>query len=285
MNKLFTAGLLLLTGLSACTGYGRKVDTTPTECDTIGYVSETEEESWDDLFIEDTSPSGVDILFEDFMYLFSTDYDFQRQRVRFPIVSSSYKAKSHDVEADEWEHDSLLMGLNYYTLLFDSEAEADAPNDSLQMQAHVEWYDIQLREVKVYSFEKAKKGWFLEEIGLHPLSEFAEQDFVDFYQKFVNDSVYQAQHVKSPLNFVTIDPDDDFAVLTTTLDMNQWFAFRPVLPDKILSNIRLGQRKKTSSNVKVMSIKGNGNGISYTLCFRKRGKGDWMLYKYEDISI
>ena len=272
MNKLLPAGLLLLTGLGACNSNARKVDVPMVEADSIELASTFESDSLLDLY-EENSPVGVDILFEDFMYLFSTDYEFQRQRIKFPILSSSYKADPVEVTKEEWKHDSLLMGLNYYTLLFDRESDADAPNDSSKTQAQVEWYDVHTREVKVYSFQKEKKGWQLEKIDLFSLNDSPERDFVDFYEKFVKDTVYQEQHIKSPLTFVTIDPDDDFAVLTTTLDRTQWFAFRPVLPSRILSK------------TKVMAIKGNGNGISYTLCFRRKHNAEWVLYKYEDISI
>lgn len=34
--------------------------------------------------------------------------------------------------------------------------------------------------------------------------------------RFVTDSLYQSKHIADPLQFVTIDPDDEFAILETT---------------------------------------------------------------------
>ena len=66
----------------------------------------------------------------------------------------------------------------------------------------------------------------LEAINLRHIEEGEGENFVDFYTRFVTDSLYQSEHIANPLQFVTIDPDDEFAILETTLDVNQWYAFR-----------------------------------------------------------
>ena len=90
--------------------------------------------------------------------------------------------------------------------------------------------------------------------------------------------------VREPLAFVTTDPDDDFSVLETTLDLNQWFAFKPALPAEHLSNINYGQRNDDGSPTKILALKGIGNGFSNILYFRRKA-GEWELYKVEDVSI
>ena len=98
--------------------------------------------------------------------------------------------------------------------------------------------------------------------------------------------MFQSRRIKQPLAFVTTDPDDDFSVLETTLDLNQWFAFKPELPTDRLSNINYGQKSIDDSNVKIVALKGIGNGLSNILYFkRKERSGDWELYKFEDVSI
>lgn len=124
----------------------------------------------------------------------------------------------------------------------------------------------------------------LEAINLRKLEKAEDDDFVAFYTRFVTDSVYQSRHISEPLQFITIDPDDEFAILETTLDVNQWYAFRPVLPVERLSNINYGQENKDDSNAKVLKVNGIGNGYSNIFYFRKRGK-KWEMYKYEDTSI
>lgn len=285
MNKLLVAGLFLGVGLSACCN--REVQTSLSEelSADKNLMSAAEIDSLDKFLYKKVLPTGVDLLFDDFMYLFSTDYDFQKQRINFPITFSSYKDSPVQIEADEWEHDNLLMGHTSYTLMFDKKSEMEIVGDSTCHAAEVEWYDMDRNELKVYSFERKNGVWMMEAIDLLSLDNLPERDFIDFYEKFVNDSLYQAKHVKNPLTFVTVDPDDDSSVLKTTLDLNQWFAFQPVLPSGFLSNIRLGKRGNKASNFKIVSIKGSGNGLSCTLFFRKGSNREWMLYKYEDVSV
>ena len=56
------------------------------------------------------------------------------------------------------------------------------------------------------------------------------KNFVEFFGHFAADSLFQSKRVCEPLAFITTDPDDDFSILETTLDLNQWFAFKPGLP-------------------------------------------------------
>ena len=96
--------------------------------------------------------------------------------------------------------------------------------------------------VKKYYFERTKGVWMLEAINLRQIEQGENEDFVAFYLRFVTDSVYQSRHIREPLEYITIDPDDEFSILETTLDLNQWYAFRPVLPVDKLSNINYGQK-------------------------------------------
>ena len=47
----------------------------------------------------------------------------------------------------------------------------------------------------------------LEAINLRHIEEGEGENFVDFYTRFVTDSLYQSEHIANPLQFVTIDPD------------------------------------------------------------------------------
>lgn len=61
-----------------------------------------------------------------------------------------------------------------------------------------------------YYFERKEGMWMLEAINLRHIEEGEGENFVDFYTRFVTDSVYQSKHITTPLQFVTIDPDDEF---------------------------------------------------------------------------
>ena len=105
--------------------------------------------------------------------------------------------------------------------------------------------------MKKYYFERIKGAWILEAINLRPIKQNDNENFVEFFGHFAADSLFQSKRVCEPLAFITTDPDDDFSILETTLDLNQWFAFKPGLPADRLSNINYGQRNDDDSPTKI----------------------------------
>jgi len=231
---------------------------------------------------EPEPPVLVNEYFDDFIYHFASDDNFQLKRVVFPLPYYD-KDTPLKIEKNEWKHDSLFVGMNYYTLFFDSEEDIEMLGDTSRSSVQLEWVYMKPHLVKKYYFERIKGKWMLEALNQYPLQEAKKADFIDFFIKFSTDSVYQAEHLRNPLEFVTTDPDDDFAILETILDHNQWFAFRPELPDENFININYGQKNEDSSSTKIVYLKGIGNGFLNTLFFKKK-HGKWGLYKFEDTS-
>lgn len=231
---------------------------------------------------EEEAPEGNE-MFDDFIFNYASDSVLQRKRTVFPLPYYNIDTPLK-IEERYWKHDSLFTGQSYYTLLFDNEEEMEMVGDTALSSVQVEWIFLKTRMVKRYYFERKNGRWMLEAINLRRMEEGPNESFVDFYTRFVTDSLYQSRHISNPLQFVTIDPDDEFSILETTLDINQWYAFRPSLPVARLSNINYGQKNDDLSNSKIMKVNGIGNGFSNIFYFRKRG-GEWKLYKYEDTSI
>lgn len=229
------------------------------------------------------TPMLADELFDDFIFNYAQDDELQRQRTIFPLPFYNMETP-HKIEEQNWKHDYLFTKDNYYTLLFDHEEEMDLVGDTTLTSVQVEWFLLHTRQVKKYYFERIKGAWMLEAINLHLMEEEADEDFVDFYTHFVSDSLYQARHICNPLQYITIDPDDEFSILETTLSLNQWYAFSPMLPENRLSNINYGQENSDQSKTKILKVNGIGNGFSNLFYFRKRA-GEWELYKYEDTSM
>ena len=210
-------------------------------------------------------------------------YALQRQRVKFPLPYYKGDEKTN-IEERNWKHDDLFTKQHYYTLLFDKEEDMDLVGDTSLTSVQVEWIFVKTRMVKKYYFERIKGAWILEAINLRPVERNENEDFVEFFSHFAADSLFQSRRVQEPLAFVTSDPDDDFSILETSLDLNQWFAFKPALPTDRLSNINYGQRNDDNSPTKILALKGIGNGFSNILYFRRKA-GEWQLYKFEDTSI
>ena len=282
MKKLLL-GFLLLAFLISCGNKKAKMDpfaTIAEMVDSAGYKADTLQEAE---VKEEPKPMVADQLFDDFIFNYASDDALQRQRTVFPLPYYD-RDTPLKIEADFWKHDYLFTKENCYTLLFDKEEDMDMVGDTTLTSVQVEWIFLKTRMVKRYYFERKRGMWMLEAINLREMEKGENEDFVEFYTRFVRDSVYQSKHISHPLQFITIDPDDEFSILETTLDVDQWYAFRPVMPTDRLSNINYGQKNEDLSDTKILKVNGIGNGYSNIFYFRKRGKG-WELYKYEDTSI
>lgn len=282
MKKLI-AGVMLLAILVSCGNKKAKTDPFASITQEVDSMRHTADSIPQEILPEEPKPTQADESFDDFIYNFASDDALQRQRVKFPLPYYNGDEKSN-IEEHYWKHDDLFTKQQYYTLLFDREEDMDLVGDTSLTSVQVEWIFVKTRMMKKYYFERIKGAWILEAINMRPIERSEKEDFVDFFSHFATDSLFQSQRVLEPLSFVTADPDDDFSVLETTLDLNQWFAFRPVLPTERLSNINYGQRNDDNSSTKILALKGIGNGFSNILYFRRKG-GEWKLFKFEDVSI
>ncbi len=230
---------------------------------------------------EEVRPVRADELFEDFMYNFSSDARFQRRRVAFPLEFHDADTVYH-IERKYWKQDTTFSRSNTFYILFDREADLDLEGDTSLSAVRVECVYLSTMMEKTYLFERVRGAWMLNSIDLKPLAA-AEEGFTGFYRRFVTDSLFQSRHVANPLEFVTVDPDDEFSILHTTLGVSEWFAFRPELSADVLPNIDYGQQNDETSPTKIIKLNGS-DGYSAILYFHKR-RGEWMLYKFEDTSI
>ena len=90
----------------------------------------------------------------------------------------------------------------------------------------------------------------------------------------------QRQAIEDPLRFVTADPENDFGTIEGTLSVDQWFAFKPMLPADEITNIRYGQVYKNPNRL-VFVKRGISNGMLDVLSFIKKN-GQWKFVSYEN---
>lgn len=277
-------GCLMLTYLLASCG-GKKIHVTEeTELisnDTLVAIAPPEQEPEEEKVEVSTR---VDELFDDFIWNFASNERLQRRRVRFPLPVITQEG-TNLVERNDWQHNHLFSEQSTYTLMFDKDSDFDFEGDTSLNSAEVEWIYLDSRMRQRYFFERDKGVWMLDSISLMPLSAIDDASgFLSFYSRFANDSIYQLDHLSNPIEFVTLDPDDEFSILETTLGITQWFAFKPELPVDRLTNINYGQANDGRSRRKILKVNGFQDGTSIILYFRKRG-GEWEMYKFEDTSI
>lgn len=233
---------------------------------------------------EPVVPASADESFADFLYNFALDEKLQLRRILFPLPYYTDNRKD-SILKENWKHDPLFSQQEFYTMLYDHLDDAELEKDTASTSVRIEWIDLKERKLKRYYFERLYGWWKLEAIddASMPKEETGQEDFYEFYERFANDSLFQAERVADPLPFVAPDPEDEFQILETTIEKEQWFAFQPKLPGGFLTNVNYGQRLDRNSRTRIIELRGFGNGFCNTLYFRCRN-GEWKLTRFEDLS-
>lgn len=226
---------------------------------------------------------NVDEFFGDFIFTFIQDRNLQKERVRFPlkyVKQTGGKQVTSVIEKNSWKHDHIFVSPEYYTVLFNNEDEMELENSTETKVVDIEKINLKKDFIKVFHFEKIKGLWMLCQESERPLKGSPLADFLDFYEKFASDSLMQRQAIEDPLRFVTADPENDFGTIEGTLSVDQWFAFKPVLPETEITNIRYGQTYKNTNHI-VFVKRGISNGMLDVLTFTKKN-GHWKFVSYEN---
>lgn len=284
MKKLIV-GICLLGCLCACNGGKKSTDTTDVQMELVDSIETAADTLWiEEVEEEPIIPASADESFADFLYNFALDERLQLRRIIFPLPYYMDSRKDSIVK-ENWVHDPLFSQQEFYTMLYDRLDDAELEKDTVSTSVRIEWIDLKDRKMKRYYFERLYGWWKLEAIddATMPKEETGQEDFFEFYERFANDSLFQAERVVDPLPFVAPDPEDDFQILETTIQKSQWFAFQPKLPRKHLTNVNYGQRLEQKSRTRIIELRGFGNGFSNTLYFRCRN-GIWKLTRFEDLS-
>ena len=284
MKKLIV-GICLLGCLCACNSGKKSTDTTDVQMELVDSIETAADTLWiEEVEEEPIIPASADESFADFLYNFALDERLQLRRIIFPLPYYMDSRKDSIVK-ENWVHDPLFSQQEFYTMLYDRLDDAELEKDTASTSVRIEWIDLKDRKMKRYYFERLYGWWKLEAIddATMPKEETGQEDFFEFYERFANDSLFQAERVVDPLPFVAPDPEDDFQILETTIQKSQWFAFQPKLPRKHLTNVNYGQRLEQKSRTRIIELRGFGNGFSNTLYFRCRN-GIWKLTRFEDLS-
>jgi len=283
MKKIIYGFVIVLILCSSCNG-NKKKGTNPqtTLSQLIDSTSEVQDSLDYDTILAKPKATRSDGTFDDFLYSFANYKKVQLQRTKFPLLFINNNRTSR-IQKRFWKFDRLYYSKPYYTMIFDRESDMTIGQHSNIKKAQFEWIYLKTNKIQEYNFKRMNGAWILESINLHDIQPCDNENFFDFFYKFANDSVFQRSRIHNPITYVTNDPDDDFAILTTTMDISQWMAWNVFLPKDALSNVNYGQSNRSNSNVKILSIKGKDNGMSNTLFFRRIGT-NWQFYKYEDIS-
>lgn len=283
MKKLLWAFMLLMVLFVACTG-SQKPEELIAEAelpvDTQQIVQQdtlTQEE------VAEALPARADELFDDFLFNYCQDSLVQMRRTAFPLPYTK-DGEIIRIKRTEWKKEPLFSNMEFYSVLYNSQKDFELDKDTSLNRVRMEYLYLDRKEVKRYCFLRNQKGfWILYKIVEEPFNEQSEPiEFLEFYHKFANDSIFQREHISPKLNFITFDPDDEFRTVEFEIDVDQWFAFQPKLPTTTLTQVNYGQNV-TGATDKIVNFRGSTNGFNNTLTFHKK-EDTWILTNFEDTS-
>ena len=260
----------------SCTGNkSRQVDEVPVDS-VADSIESTEVDSLEMLIAETPMPRAADAMFDDFIFNFVANKKLQKERVVFPLRTREGE-KTTLTEKGRWRMEHLFMRQGYYTLLFSDNEQMSHQKDTAVSEAIVEKIQLKKNRVMSYYFVRIKGAWMMKEVVVTPLTENPNASFLEFYKRFVTDSVFQVKSINKTVTFVGPDPDDDFSTMEGVITPDTWRAFAPTLPSKVLYNIVYGKPKPADKEM-IFLMRGVSNGLELELRFNKVGDR-WLLMK------
>lgn len=281
MNKLFrllSACALAAFALSACqqpkpsaeapSAPEAQTDSAQANADTIGIDS-----------TEAAPPPAVDELFADFIYSFSTNRSFQFSRIDFPLRTVVNGKPRAAINRIDWRFDKLYYKHSLHIIILDSERGISSLSSIKTDTVRLEQLLMKRSECRRYTFIRQRSGWRLKLLSTIPIKSHRDAEFLTFYNRFATDSAFQQAHLAESIDFVTYDADNHFREIEGVIYRDQWPAFRPELPADDIFATDYGL--PLAGSVRVVSVRGNSNGMASMLKFRKR-HGAWQLVKFEN---
>lgn len=252
----------------------------------------------DTLFSEEpeAEPSvTVDENFNDFLFTFLHNSNFQSQRIVLPLpVCNIVEVGGTSIRTLQ-DFSALMQDVDkdYYVLLLDNLDELDSAPLDAASQARVHVVDLASEQVNSFSCSRDDGLWKIQSLVRHTLVTFAYADFMYFYRRFASDSIYQAAHVAHPLTVCLEDEEGEGDIIEGTIDADQFPAFSPVLPSGRFMIIEYGtvtdddgtRQRDSGTGILdrrcVMAKCGIGNGMMDILTFEK-GTEEWKLTEIEN---
>ena len=232
------------------------------------------------LFEEEEPPAAVDELFDDFFYNFMDDSRFQGQRIAYPLL---YKTGEGDEQLtkQEWEHYDHFKDQEVLSVLYEREQDYALSKDTSMQHVGVEWIQLRDEEVERFQFNRVGGRWMLTEIQKKKMGSVPNGDFLDFYARFMADTVFQRKSLAEPVKVILTSDDGEEEPQEEFLTADEWFEMRNSLPlptDELI-NVDYGQAC-ISQNKKTLLLQGVSNGMQMKFKFN-RDSDDWKLREIE----
>lgn len=268
--------------VSSCTNFNSGktetpvADTIPVLNDKVKNILISNEEAIKDIYLN----RGGDELFDDFLFCYIHDKNFQVQRTMFPVVMTELDGKVDSVRKEDWEGYFEFMEGEYTTNLYNNEQVRTANEETVCLQASVERIDLNTKIITTFEFVKDNGKWSLRAIGNQEFSQSDLADFLKFYSHFSQDTSFQYRSLSKSIRVSMHDPDDEGQTLEGFVTKDQLSTLNSSFPEGIISNIRCGQQFAGTKKI-LMEKVCLGNGMIESFHFQRKGKR-WELVAYEN---
>lgn len=235
------------------------------------------EDAMDSLISATPMPVTADELFDDFLFNFTGNKKLQYERVKFPLPVIDGDSVS-TIERGEWNHERYFMKQEFYTLIFDDESQLELAKNTHLDSIVIERINLHAKSVEQHVFNRINGQWMLTEIVRNNTYQNPNRSFLDFYERFAADSLFQIQSMNEPVSTILPDPDDDYTMIEGDFYPEQWPDFKPLdFPSDVIYNILYGQQYRKSRQ-KLFVLRGISNGLEAEMTF-KQIDGRWKLVK------
>ena len=246
--------------------------------DSIPLQEETEEE----FNLKEENYSHLDGVFNDFLFAYLHSRTLRQERTAKPLRLEQTERPAEMLEEFDPGFEFGFLSGEYFTTLYGNTAQMLAEDDEeMEEDSIVSLQRINLNDgtIRNFLFQREQGRWLLNAVREATFADDDLNDFLEFYARFCNDSLFQSQAIANPLHIVLQDPDDEEESIDGIIDADQWQTFCPEVPSGIISNIRKGQ--DYSGHRIVLRKSGLSNGLQEVFTFTK-DKGNWHLTKYEN---
>ena len=232
------------------------------------------------LFEEEEPPAAVDELFDDFFYNFIDDARFQGQRIAYPLPCKEGD-ESEKLTKQDWAQYDHFKNQEVLSVLYEREQDYALSKDTSMQHVGVEWIQLKDDDVERFQFNRMGGKWMLTEIDKKKRGNMPNGDFLNFYAKFMADTVFQGKSLAEPLKVILTSDDGEEEPQEEFLTVEEWFEMRHSLPlpTEEIVNVDYGQAC-ISQNKKTLLLQGISNGMQMKFMFNKDGD-DWKLMEIE----
>ena len=215
---------------------------------------------------------------------FSSDVDFQLTRIKFPLKIQIYNQISY-VDKNDWKHDYLFLPLHYATHINDENKSGVDYNADYGDKSIFSWIYPLLNKKKDYYFIRENNQWLLSKILISALNSHNPESFINFLQRFMNDSLFQISRTKFPFKVKTWTGSYEESKDTVYFeDLSQWrFISLYNGLDSLTNFSNDWDSEIQDKNQLTIFIGGVENGISSRYYFKKVDNL-WFFIELEDYS-